>query len=287
MRTASRLKTFLILVIIAGLAVAGFYIIQFLQPEEIDPHAGQVLINDGFEDVWITPIEGVEVNKVGKESIVFFNGVPEYVGADYTTLRGIDVSEYQGEIDWSQAAQGLDFAMIRAARRGYTEGGLYEDSFFEQNITAALENGLQVGVYVFSQAITVAEALEEANFVISLLDGYEISLPVVFDWETVEDETARTHGIAPETLNDCAVAFCEKVKAAGYSPAVYFNRQFGYYKFDLARLVDYDLWLSVPGDWPDFYYAAELWQYSFAGSVSGIEGNVDMDMMFVKKVNDE
>ncbi len=285
MKTAVRSKLIVLLVAVVLLGLVSVLLIQLFRPEPVDPHAGQVYINDGFGMVWMTPLEGVDVNPLGQTDFRTVNGRPEYKGQDFETRRGVDVSEHQNEIDWSQVAQGdVDYAFIRAGRRGYTEGGLFEDLYYKQNIEGALANGLDVGVYFFSQAINVQEAIEEAEYVLDLLKGYRIELPVVYDWEKIEGGGARTDGLSTTTLTDCAVAFCQTVKNAGYEPAVYFNRYLGYYGYDLSRLTDYQFWAAVPGDFPDFYYASDIWQYSFSASVPGIQTEADMDLIFIPKV---
>ena len=192
---------------------------------------------------------------------------------------GIDVSAYQKEIDWpAVAADGIDFAILRLGYRGYTEGGLFLDKTFEQNLQGALNAGLDVGVYFFSQAVTPEEAEQEADYVCSALDGYDITYPVAFDWEPISDESARTNGLDGETLTQCADAFCARVKEAGYTPAVYFNQSLGYLRYDLRELTDYALWLAEYDSKPDFYYHFDLWQYTHTGQVAGIEGNVDLDL---------
>ena len=195
---------------------------------------------------------------------------------------GIDVSSYQGEIDWQAvAASGIDFAIIRAGYRGYTEGVLMEDTYFHQNVQGALAAGLDVGVYIFSQAISEAEAIEEADKVISMLRGYRLTLPVVFDWENVSSSSARTKGISVQQLTNCAIAFAERVKDYGYTPAIYFNQQLGYAFYDLAQITAYDWWLADYNAVPAFYYGGyQMWQYTSSGTVPGIKGRVDMNVMF-------
>ena len=253
--------------------------------EEVDPHEGQVLINDGYNDVWITPIEGVEVNDLKKEDFDRADGKIVYTGEDYDTILGVDVSEHQRYIDWQQVADsGVQFAYIRCGYRGYTQGSLNEDPWFLTNIDGARDAGLDVGVYFFSQAINVAEAIHEARFVLRHIEGHEITLPVMYDWEKLEDiEDARTNDLDPSIIGDCGVAFCETIRAAGYEAGIYFNRQLGYYSLDLSRLKDVKFWLAVPGDYPDFYYAGNIWQYTHEGEVPGIDGQVDMNLMFIKR----
>ena len=269
---------------IVALVCLGLALYLQLKPEP-DPHEGQVYINDGFGMVWMTPLEGVPVNQIQRDQIRVIDGRPEYVGSDHEVRYGIDVSEHQMAIDWAQVKKsGVDFAMIRLGRRGYTEGGIFKDPWFQQNMEGAAANGIDLGVYFFSQAITPEEAAEEADFVLEHLKGYDISMPVVYDWEKIEGAAdARTNGLDETVLTDCAVAFCEKIRAAGYEPCVYYNRHLGYYGFDLQRLTEYKSWIALPGTFPDFYYAFDMWQYSFSAQIPGIEGPTDVNMYFIPK----
>ena len=270
----------IIAVLAAAAVIAAVLILVLKKP--VDPHEGQVYINDGFGMVWMTPLEGVPASTLSSEEFTDMHGRPIYVGGEYETKLGIDVSEHQHEIDWKKvASDGIQFAYIRAAYRGYTQGGLFEDPYFKYNIKGALENGLDVGVYVFSQAVSVEEAIEEANFVLELIEDYNVTLPVVFDWERMDFADSRTVKHDAAVLNDCAVAFCETVKQAGYEPAVYFNKHFGYYEFDLQRLCGYKLWLAQPDNAPDFYYAFDIWQSSFTAEVKGIDCETDLDILFI------
>ena len=286
MRTARRNKTALILVIVILAALAAALVIGLLSKKEPeDPHKGQVYIYDGFDWIWMTPLEGVPANELTEEFFSSSSGHIEYTGSDYDVLRGVDVSEHQLDIDWKQvAASGVDYAYIRVGWRGYTEGGLFEDVYFERNIQGALDAGLHVGVYMFSQAVTVQEAIEEADFVLERIGKYNVTLPVVFDWEKIEAAEARSHGLTMELRTDCARAFCETVKNAGYVPCVYFNRNLGYYGYDLTRLTDYEFWFSLPeSGFPNFYYACDMWQYSFTETVPGIAEPTDMNLWFIAK----
>lgn len=284
MRTARRNKTALILVTVILAALVAALVIGLLSKKEPeDPHKGQVYIYDGFDWIWMTPLEGVPANELTEESFSSNDGRIEYTGTDYDVLRGVDVSEHQLDIDWKQvAASGVDYAYIRVGWRGYTEGGLFEDAYFERNIQGALDAGLHVGVYMFSQAVTVQEAIEEADFVLERIGKYNVTLPVVFDWEKIEAAEARSHGLTMELRTDCARAFCETVKSAGYVPCVYFNRNLGYYGYDLTRLTDYEFWFSLPeSGFPNFYYACDMWQYSFTETVPGIAEPTDMNLWFI------
>lgn len=210
------------------------------------------------------------------------NGLKHYQSDSCTSLVGIDVSVHQGDIDWQQVADsGIQFAMIRVGFRGYgTDGTLNADTSFETNIQGALDAGLQVGVYFFSQATTEAEVQEEAQFVLDAIKGYNVTMPVAFDWEHIDSETARTNGLSEDTLTNLAALFCSTVSQAGYQPMVYFYQNLAYVTYDLGQLTDNWFWLSEYTDVPDFYYSFRMWQYSNVGTVAGIDGNVDMDLYF-------
>lgn len=203
----------------------------------------------------------------------------------YTTAIGIDVSSHQREIDWQKVADaGIEFAMIRVGYRGYgSEGTLNLDPYFQQNLAGATAAGLEVGVYFYSQAITAAEAAEEAQFVLNALNGTPLTYPVVYDWETVSADGARTKGLDNTTLTDCAITFCEMVAISGYTPMIYYNLPVGYTHYQLDRLTAYDKWFAqyTSKNQPDMYYDYRIWQYTDSGSVPGIEGKVDMDIAFL------
>lgn len=202
---------------------------------------------------------------------------------EVVSYKGIDVSQHQGAIDWKQVAEdGVTFAFIRAAYRGYgTSGKLMPDANFDANIKGATENGIKVGVYVYSQAITPEEAVEEANFVLERIAPYNVECPVVFDVETVSGANGRMNGISVEDRTSYARLFCQTIENAGYRPMIYYNTEMGAVKLDLTALEDYDKWFAAYTD--EFYYpyAYDVWQYSSKGSVAGIKGNVDLNISFV------
>lgn len=228
-------------------------------------------------------LEGVPVNSYDKSAFVRDGSVMYYTAPGVTTRLGIDVSQYQTNVDWSAVAgSGVSFVIARVGGRGYTEGGIYADKLFASHADGAAAAGLQVGAYFYSQAITVQEAQEEAYFVLDMLAGHEITGPVVYDWETVGKSVARTYGLQTDVLCACANAFCEIIAAAGYQPMIYFSNYDGYVKYDLSKIVDYPFWYANYNDTPDFYYDFDMWQYTSKGSVPGIEGNVDMDLWFIR-----
>ena len=193
---------------------------------------------------------------------------------------GIDVSAYQGRIDWAKvAADGVEFAFIRCGYRTYITGELGEDVFFADNIRGALENGLDVGVYFFSQALNLREAEEELNFTLDLIRGWNITLPVVCDWEQVLANGSRSQSPNWSVVTDCIVAFCDGLAAAGYQPMTYFNPSMAYLRLDLPRLERFPKWLAHYVDVTNYYYDFQMWQYGSSGHVNGIDGRVDMDIL--------
>ncbi len=199
------------------------------------------------------------------------------------TFTGVDVSVFQGDVDWNKVkADGIDFVMLRAGFRGYGENGtLNEDARFRENCQNALAAGLKVGAYFFSQAVTEAEAVQEAHFVLDIISDYNITYPVAYDWETIEYDTARTENMTTQQITACANAFCEVIENAGYETVIYFNRELGYFNYDLSKINNYHFWLAEYFSTPSFYYDYKIWQYTDSGSVDGIEGAVDINISLV------
>lgn len=250
------------------------------EPQEEVPEEEPVRFR--FGDMFLTPLERMPLNPYDKDAFsTDEKGRITYEKDGRKARVGIDVSTHQEEVDWEAvAADGIEFVMLRLGLRGYTEGGLFQDDSFAQNLRGAQYAGLGVGVYFFSQATTVEEAEEEADYVLEVLDGRELTFPVAFDWEPIPGDVARTDGVDGETMTKCAAAFCKRIEDAGYRPAVYFNQTQGYLHYDLRELTDYELWLAEYDITPDFYYHFDMWQYSESGHVDGIEVAVDLDLAF-------
>lgn len=248
-----------------------------------DPHEGMVEVADGNGGtIWIEESEILKPFEGDRNAFAVSNTVAAYNGAGLSLVRGIDVSDHQGEIDWQAVADsGVRFAMIRCGWRGYGGGSLNEDNYFRQNIEGAQAAGLDVGVYFFSQAVSVIEAAEEAVYTAKLLEGYELELPVFFDWEFIGVDTARTDNMDGQTLTDCTLEYCRLIESAGYTAGVYTNLHNAYYYYDLDALDGICFWYAGPGETPLYYYDHQYWQYSFTGAVPGIEGDVDLDVMYV------
>ena len=152
---------------------------------------------------------------------------------------------------------------------------------YRENIQGAQAAGLKVGAYFFSQAISVLEAAEEAVFTARLLDGLTLELPVFFDWEIIGTEPARTDDVDAETLTQCCLEYCRLLESAGIPAGVYSYIPVVYLKYDLNELEGLTFWMGDPGNWPEFYYEHSIWQYSFTGTVPGIEGEVDLDVLYL------
>lgn len=197
-----------------------------------------------------------------------------------TSVLGIDVSEWQGEIDWQQVkAAGVEFAMVRVGWRGSEQGVLTEDTYAHKNLAGAAEAGIKVGAYIFSQAISVDEAVQEANFLINIVKDYDIQMPLVFDWEFVDAE-ARTGQMDAQTLTACAKAFCNTVQLAEYTPMIYFNTNQSFQMLELRELVDYPFWLAQYDTVLNYPYKIDMWQYTETGAVPGIATAVDINLYF-------
>ncbi len=209
------------------------------------------------------------------------DGFLEYVGDDPSihVKKGIDVSRFQGSIDWEKvAAAGVDFAIIRAGLRGTTEGKLLEDDYFVDNVEGATENGIDVGVYFYSQAVNEEEAKDEVQLILDLIEPYEIKYPVVIDVESAESDSARTANLTTDEYELVVETFCQTVRQAGYKPMIYGNVKSFTLLMDAVDVDDYDIWIAYYG-LPLYYpYHFNMWQFTSSGRIDGIDGDVDLNI---------
>lgn len=211
------------------------------------------------------------------------DGFLRYESGAVTSAVGIDVSEHQQSVDWQRVADaGVEFVILRVGNRGTTEGEIMEDAYFEQNLDGAINAGLEVGVYFFSQAMDEQEAREEARFVLDKISGYQLAYPVFFDWEKAGTGT-RSDAMDLASLTIVTDTFCSMIEAAGYRAGLYFNQQLGYEELHLPSLQGYAFWLAEYNDTPSFTYDFDFWQYTSEGSVDGIDGPVDCNIAFIGK----
>ena len=207
-----------------------------------------------------------------------------YEDDSYTSVYGIDVSSHQGVIDWEAVKEsGVSFAFIRTGYRGTESGLCTEDEMFRYNIEGALEQGIDVGVYFFSQAISVEEASEEAYFVIDQIRNYDVTLPVVFDMEYSAVGTNRIAGLSRYDKTSFAVQFMETVKEAGYTPMIYGSSYTLGEHYMLDYLQEYETWIADYDDNVKYPYHFRWWQYSEEGEVPGIDENCDLDIRLIQK----
>lgn len=207
-----------------------------------------------------------------------------YEDENYTSRAGIDVSKYQGHVDWQAVKDaGASFVFLRMGYRSYGSGELHLDPMFLENIEGAQAAGLDVGVYFFSQAINEAEAIEEADFVLSNLKGYTLTMPIVYDPETIRDDVARTDEVTGEQFTKNALAFCKEVEEDGRSSMVYCNMLWEAYELDLQQLEGLDIWYADYEPLPQTPYDYTIWQYSQTAHCPGVEGAVDKNLWLIKK----
>lgn len=201
---------------------------------------------------------------------------------DVITSVGIDVSTYQGTVDWAAVKDaGVDYVIVRAAYRGYETGKIVPDDLYEQNIRGAVDAGLHVGVYLYSQALSEDEAREEADYLLGLIEGLPVDYPVVYDQEEYTADQARTDGLTGEQATLNALAFCERVYDAGYIPMIYTNNDWAQNMYDMERLDHYPIWYADYTAAPSLTGGFAMWQYTDSGQVPGVTGPVDLNLLFL------
>ena len=270
-------------IFLSTIIITSIYLNLTESPERIYvslPYKTDELNQILYRDKIIPVHKEVELNKYDKNSFYMSGDRMGYDDGQVKSIFGIDVSEFQGNIDWQKVKNdGVEFAMLRAGFRGYGSGVINIDGEFLNNLKEARNNNIDVGVYFYSQAISVEEAREEARVVIGWLMNYDIQYPVVFDWESTGDPIARTENIDPSVLNDCANAFCQEIANAGYTPIIYFYRDLAYLYYDLSKINSYDFWLAEYNEIPTFHYDFKMLQFTNKGRIDGIhEGKDDVDL---------
>lgn len=229
---------------------------------DIDAEAEDTAVADALEDADRTEIKKLQ-NATGNSHV------------------GIDVSKWNGDIDWDKVRNaGVEFAIIRAGYRGSVTGSLVEDPYFAANIKGATASGLPVGVYFFTQAVNEVEAVEEASAVLQLVREYKLEYPIFIDTEGAGGN-GRADGLDVETRTLVCEAFCRTIENAGYSAGVYASRNWYNNNLHTGRLDnDYHIWLAEYRSVPLYQGYYQIWQYTSKGHVDGIEGNVDMDISY-------
>ncbi|MCI8521777.1 MAG: hypothetical protein HFI62_01065 [Lachnospiraceae bacterium] len=194
---------------------------------------------------------------------------------------GIDVSKWNQEIDWEAVKEeGVEFAIIRCGYRGASSGALVIDPRYEENIQGAIDAGIPVGVYFFTQALDEVEAVEEASMVIRLIEAYDVDYPVFLDSESAGGN-GRADGLTATERTAAHKAFLETVSAAGYETGVYASRNWLYDRINMTDLSEYKTWLAEYAEVPAYEGYYDMWQYTSKGKVNGISTNVDLNLCYM------
>lgn len=237
---------------------------------------------DGTEE-WVLISQYLAKSTYDTSKFVLQSGIMKYYeDGTLTSFAGVDVSKSQGYVDFNKVVKdGIDFVMIRVGARGYSTGQLTLDEYFKDNIKGATDTSLHVGLYFSSQAKTKEEAVEEAKLVIDNLAEYDVDYPIVFEMDTITNDTSRTASLTWAERTDIAIAFMDTIKTSGYIPMVYGNKEWLITMVDLSKINNYDIWLAEEGDIPSYPYKFAMWQYSKTGSVDGISGYANMNISFI------
>lgn len=230
-------------------------------------------------------IDGETAGTVGKSKrieAIQIRIVPKY----YRKYFGIDVSEFNGSINWQAVKNsGVQFAVIRCGYRGYRTGAIVKDARFDENIRNASAVGIKVGIYFFSQAVSISEAIVEANYAADLANRYGcVSYPIAIDTEYsgADRRDGRADNLSVAVRTNVMAAFCNQIISRGYKPMVYASRDWLYNNLQVSRLTNYETWLAHYTNNPDrksnYIYDYTMWQYTSSGSIPGIGGRVDLNL---------
>lgn len=264
-----------------------------------DPGEGRLSRHHISEDFYDQTKPTVPLHRYGASSSLSPFTNDTYTHPDIfdgrTIVNGIDVSQWNGAIDWAQVkAAGIDFAFVRVGYRGYGDAGTLDastkDSKFDINMQGAIANGINVGVYVFSQAITEAEAEEEANYILEAIGDYPISMPLIMDYEYADTSSGvggrlKKANLSREAATNVCMAFCRRIAEAGYTPMVYANKSMLSDQLNASVLTDagYRIWLANYTTATTYTGTYDFWQYSAKGKVPGIGEDVDMNFYYAKE----
>ena len=242
----------------------------------------QVTLRDGTTE-WLEIKPKWKRNNYDFSNLVSKNNLLKYYAdGKQASYLGIDLSRYQKEVNYGALKnEGIDFCMIRVGARGYETGTIQADDMFETHIAGVTQAGIDVGLYFYSQAITEAEAVEEANYLLSRIGTHKITYPIAFDMEYVENDTARIETLTNSERTKIALAFLKRIEEAGYTGMLYGNKEWLLKRIDLSQFEEYDIWLAQEADIPDYPYTYSMWQYSRKGEIYGIDGYVDLNISFV------
>lgn len=249
--------------------------------DEDDDKRIQVKHADGTKE-WVDINKDIPKNKYDYSNLTYQKPLMSYKeDGKIVSKCGIDISANQGEVDFSKLKKaGCDFVMIKVGARGYSSGNIVMDMNYQDNLKAAKKAGLDIGVYFCSQAVSKAEAREEADELLDAISGYSVKYPVVFAMENVDDDMARIEALEMTDRTQIARAFMDRVEDAGYKPMIYGDKEWLLTMVDMEELQDYDVWFAQDSDKPEYPYQFGMWQYDSDASIKGISGDAAMIMSF-------
>lgn len=242
-----------------------------------------LIVHDNGEEEWVSINQYLARNDYDYSGLVYQRPLMKYYENNTrVSYVGVDISKTQDYVDFLELKRaGIEFVMLRLGQRGYSSGEITMDEYFMDNLKRASEAGLDVGVYFFSQAVTVEEAEEEAQFVIDTLSENKIQYPVVFSMDTIPNEVSRIDSLDKMERTNIALAFMDKIRENGYFPMIYGDKEWLIQKLSLGSMIGYDVWLAQEKDIPDYPYQFVMWQYTTHGSVAGIAGDANMNICFI------
>jgi GH25 family lysozyme M1 (1,4-beta-N-acetylmuramidase) len=217
-----------------------------------------------------------------ENNLINENGLLTYKDSKRESVKGVDLSKYNGTVDFAKLKEaGVGFAMLRLASRGYGSGKISLDEKFVEYAQNAQVAGIQIGAFFYSQAVNENEAVEEANYIVGAISGFNVKYPVAIDIERVSGDEARTDKLTNKERTSIVKMFCDTVKGYGYKPIIYASSEMLVGGLDLKELQDYDVWLAdekIPTEYP---YRFGMWQYNTKGHIDGITGDIDLDISFI------
>lgn len=245
-----------------------------------------VIEDDGTEN-WVAINQYLTKHEYDYSGLVYKKPIMSYYEeGKKISYTGIRVSKYNEFVDYTKLKKsGIDYAMIRIGARGYSTGQITLDENFDKNVKDAVGAGLDVGVYFFSQAVTEEEAIDEAGVVLAAIAEHEITYPVVFAMDFVENDTSRVEALTRAERTAIANAFLSLIQEAGYNAMLYADKEWLINKIDLTLLSSYDIWLSQESDVPDYPYKFSMWEYTKSAKVEGMAEVAELSISFIDYEN--
>ncbi len=251
--------------------------------KEYDKDNYYAIEDDNGKKTYYEIIKDVPRNDYNLENnLINENGLLTYKDSKRESVKGVDLSKYNGTVDFTKLKEaGVGFAMLRLASRGYGSGKISLDEKFVEYAQNAQVAGIQIGAFFYSQAVNENEAVEEANYIVGAISGFNVKYPVAIDIERVSGDEARTDKLTNKERTSIVKMFCDTVKGYGYKPIIYASSEMLVGGLDLKELQDYDVWLAdekIPTEYP---YRFGMWQYNTKGHIDGITGDIDLDISFI------